>query len=99
MRCLILFLTFLHYTSYNTQGQHVLRVTYETLCADGPVGDAVMREVLDFLQVDNSITPSRLAVTVKQTSNPCSQAIVNYEDLRKAFKLHPKCRHLPWSNE
>jgi hypothetical protein len=87
------------HTPCNTQGQHVLRVTYEKLCAHGPVGDAVMREVLDFLQVDSSVTPSRLAVTVKQTSSPCSEAIVNYEDLRKAFKHHPKCRQLSWTKE
>ena len=58
-----------------------------------------MREVLDFLQVDSSVTPARLAETEKQTSSPYSQAIVNYKDFRYAFKLHPKCRHLPWSNE
>lgn len=57
----------------------------------------VIREVLGFLQVDSSFTPSRLDITVKQTFNP-SQAIVNYEELRKAFKYHPKCKRLPWNN-
>lgn len=89
----------LSHTCCNTQGQHVLRITYEKLCAHGSVGDAVIREVLDFLEVDSSVTPSRLAVTEKETSDPCSQAIVNYEELRKAFKHHPKCIQMPWNDE
>ena len=78
------------------KGQEVVRITYEDLSADGSVGDAVIRRVLDFLKVDSHFIPSRLDVTEKQTIKPLSQAIENYAELRSAFKLHPKCNQISW---
>jgi LPS sulfotransferase NodH len=78
------------YISFSIQqGQEVLRVSYEDLTADGPVGDAEMRKVLEFLRVDSRVLPPPLEMCVKQTTKPLSQGITNYKALQTAFQHYP----------
>ena len=70
------------------QGQCVCRVTYADLT--GPKGESTFREICEFLHVDCTRDTAALDVTVKQSTNPISNDIVNYDEVFAAFRLHPK---------
>jgi hypothetical protein len=64
--------------------------------AEGPAADEAMRKVLGFLQVDSSCVPEALSVTKRQTLQPLCEDIVNYNQVKEAFKHHPELmRYFP----
>lgn len=79
------------YAYYDSLVQHqeVLKVKYEDLIHPVKEREEV-KKVLDFLQVDSSFLPATLNVTKKQTTRPLCEGIKNYEEVKAAFKLHPK---------
>lgn len=82
------------YEYYDTlvQDQDVLRVSYEDLTCAEKEGDQI-RKILKFLNVDSSFIPATLKETKKQTKVPLSEGgLVNYRDVKAAFKLHPKMK-------
>jgi LPS sulfotransferase NodH len=70
------------------QGQSVHRLTYEDLT--GPDVDSAMRDLCIFLNVDSTRKLAALDVTVKQSTNPISNDVVNFAQVFAAFRLHPK---------
>lgn len=81
-----------HYESL-CQGQEVHRVSYEQL-QDPATADATMRDVLRFLDVSPDVVPKALDMTVKQSTRPLSEGVVNYEQVVAAFRHHPKMQHV-----
>jgi len=73
-------------------GQQVHRVTYDQL-ADPVGGDDAVQKILSFLGIECSgAAPPKLDVTVKQTARPLCEGIVNYEEVKLAFRRHPKVK-------
>ena len=70
------------------QGQTCHRVTYEDLTSHS--AESVVKGIFMFLNVEikGDITP--LDVTVKQSTTPIRNDIVNYEEIVSAFRMHPK---------
>lgn len=66
------------------KGHHKIEVVYEELCGDY---DGEMRRIQEFLNVEYQVVRP---LTYKQHSQPLSQAISNYVELKDRFK------HTPW---
>jgi hypothetical protein len=49
-----------------------------------------MRDLCEFLNVDSTRKLAALDVTVKQSTNPISNDVVNFAQVFAAFRLHPK---------
>jgi hypothetical protein len=75
-------------------GQEVHRLSYEELAhADPARRDEAMRAALRFLGVDaGGAPPPALRVTVKQSTRPLAEGVVNHSELATAFRHHPRLR-------
>ena len=68
-------------------GQNVFRVSYEQLTgADAAKNETTMRNLLTFLGVNSATVPRALDQTVKQSTEPLEEGIVNFTDVKVAFE-------------